>query len=361
MIKNTILYDSHIKLGAHMVDFAGYNMPLYYSTIEEEHNAVRNDLGIFDVSHMGRIIVSGKQSLAFINHIITNNITDSVIGDCTYSPMCYEDGGCVDDLLVYHLSDDKYMLVVNAANHKKDLALIIKHSEKFDVLIEDETFNMAQIALQGPASNQVIKNEYKEVDDIDYYKFKDNVTIFGIKTLLSRTGYTGEDGFEIYLNNDDASTLWNELIKAGAKPCGLGCRDTLRFEAGMPLYGNELSDKINPIEAGLSFFVDLEKDDFIGKDALAKYKANKKRKSVGFVLLDKGIARHGSKVIDKDGNEIGEVTTGYKSITFGRSLGFSLIESDYKEEHLYIQVRKKMLKAKIIKKRFLKTFVKEEI
>lgn len=364
MAKRTCLYDAHVALKGKLVDFAGFDMPIQYEGILQEHEATRQAVGLFDVSHMGKFYLEGDSVTHLINTLVTNDISDMSNGQALYSPMCYEDGGTVDDILIYKFEDDAYMLVVNASNKDKDYEWIQRHLEASDVSILDDTVNMCQLALQGPKAMDLLNSLVKfDLETIPYYWFQSDIDLAGVNVLISRTGYTGEDGFELYFSSDYAIQLWDYLLEKGQaygiKPCGLGARDTLRFEAGMPLYGNELSESLNPIEAGLSYFVKLDKESFIGKESLTLYKSNKKRKIVGFKLLDRGIARHGSQVVDDDGNVIGSVTTGYKSPTFGDTLGFALIPADYNKDTLTLQIRKKRIEAKIIGKRFLKTYTTE--
>lgn len=362
-LKKTVLYDQHITLKAKMVDFAGFEMPIQYEGILQEHTATRTAVGLFDVSHMGKFMVTGSTSREDMNQLITNDLTTCVNGQAIYSPMCYEDGGVVDDILVYQIESDKYLLVVNAANIDKDYDWIEAHIQS-ETKLNNITEDICQIAVQGPKALALLNTLTEDpLENIPYYWFKDNVSLGGHKILVSRTGYTGEDGFELYASSDVAEVLWQLLLDKGQtygiKPCGLGARDTLRFEAGMPLYGNEISASINPLEAGLSYFVKLAKPSFIGKPSLEAYKSAPERKLVGFELIDKGIARHGAEVVDEEGNTIGVVTTGYKSPTFDATLGFALIPSDYKSNTITIQVRKRQLAGKIINKRFLKTYNSE--
>ncbi len=364
MAKRTCLYEKHIEAGGKMVDFAGFEMPLQYEGIMAEHEATREHIGLFDVSHMGKFQVTGDNSEALINELVTNDIGVLVDGQAAYTPMCYEHGGTVDDILVYRYTNTSYLLVVNAANKDKDYAWVENHLLK-GVQLMDVTETMCQIAVQGPKAVELVQSLTEaSISDIGYYYFKNDVMVAGVPMLVSRTGYTGEDGYELYFQEDKAHEIWQLLLDKGAsdgiKPCGLGARDTLRFEAGMPLYGNELAEDINPIEAGLNYFVKLDKVSFIGKKSLANYKEDRRRKMVGFELLDKGMARHGADVMDGEGQIIGSVTTGYKSPTLGVTIGIALVPWSFKDEHLTIQVRKKTLKAKIIKKRFLKTYGKEQ-
>lgn len=360
MSKKTCLYDMHLEAGGKMVDFAGFDLPIQYEGIISEHEATRNNIGLFDVSHMGKFHVAGDDAETLISEVVTNDIRQLVDGQALYTPMCYEHGGTVDDILVYRYTTTSYLLVVNAANKEKDFDWISDHLIE-GVQLMDVTETICQIAVQGPKAVALVQRLTEEdVTSIGYYHFKNDVMVGGVPMLVSRTGYTGEDGFELYLPQQNAHEIWQLLLKEGAaegiKPCGLGARDTLRFEAGMPLYGNELTEDINPIEAGLTYFVKFEKESFIGKAALAKYKDDRQRKMVGFELLDKGMARHGAEVVDVEGNVIGSVTTGYKSPTLGATIGVALVPWGFKEDTLLIQVRKKTLKAKVINKRFLKTY-----
>lgn len=364
MTKRTCLYEKHLEAGGKMVDFAGFEMPIQYESIMTEHEATRQRVGLFDVSHMGKFHLAGEASETVINDLVTNDISSLLDGQAIYSPMCYEHGGTVDDILVYRYSETSYLLVVNAANKDKDYDWVSQHLLE-GVSLMDITETLCQIAVQGPKAVDLVQSLTEEtISDIDYYHFKNDVLVAGVPMLVSRTGYTGEDGFELYFQENKAGEIWQLLLDEGQafgiKPCGLGARDTLRFEAGMPLYGNELSEEINPIEAGLTYFVKLQKNSFIGKNALTKVKEDQRRKMVGFELLDKGIARHGADVVDEDGQVIGFVTTGYKSPTLGATLGLALVPYTFKEEVLTIQVRKKLLKAKVIKKRFLKTYEKDQ-
>ncbi len=361
-IKKTCLWEDHVKLGAKMSPFAGFDMPIQYEGITEEHMAVRQQVGMFDVSHMGEIFISGEDAIKFINHIFTNDVKDLEAGKILYGMMCYPDGGVVDDLLVYKYPD-KFLLVVNAANIEKDHAWILQNATEYDVVITNDSDKWGQIALQGPASEDFLKilnisNESLEtLKDLSFYTFTD---IEGM--IISRTGYTGEDGFEIYATPEKTQSLWNDFLHAGVRPCGLGCRDTLRFEAGLPLYGDELSKDISPIMAGLSMFCKLDKQEFIGKDALTEQKNNGVRqKLIGIELADRAIPRAGYPVELEDGTEVGVVTTGYHSISLDKSICFALVNTEHSklETPLWIHIRKKTFAGKVVKKRFYQTNYKK--
>lgn len=348
--KKTCLYDKHVALGALISPFGGFDMPIQYTNIIDEHQAVRQHCGVFDVSHMGEVLVSGKDAERYVNHVFTNDVRNIPNGKILYGMMCYEDGGVVDDLLVYKMADDKFFLVINAANIDKDWAWIQQQSKGFDITLDHQSDQYGELAIQGPEAEQVMEQVLRvPCKELVFYTFK---TIDGI--MVSRTGYTGEDGFEIYAAPNAIRTYWDQLMAANIKPCGLGCRDTLRFEVGLPLYGDELSESITPIMAGLGIFVKLDKEEFIGKDALARQKAEgAPKKLVGIELHDKAIPRHGYAVI-KDGNIIGEVTTGYHSISTDKSVCMALIDSAYAtlDTDVEIQIRKKTFPGTVCKKRF---------
>lgn len=358
-LKKTSLYETHLKYGAKMIDFAGFAMPVQYESILKEHEAVRKSAGLFDVSHMGEIIIEGKDSDKFINYIISNNIAKISDNQAMYSPMCYANGTTVDDLLVYKFSNEKYMLVVNASNIDKDYNWIFENKSGYNIAVKNISNEVSELALQGPKAQEILQKttEYN-LDDMKYYHF-DKINLAGVNCLISRTGYTGEDGFEIFLRNDYAQSMWEKILAVGEefgiKPAGLGARDTLRFEAGLPLYGNELSDDITPLEAGLGSFVNFEKD-FIGRDALFKQKQEGlKRKIVGFEMIDNGIPRHGYDVYAQ-GEKIGYVTTGYLSPTLKKNIGMALISSKFANigNEINIVVRNKPLKALVSSKNFYK-------
>ena len=362
-LQKTCLYDAHVALGAKMSPFAGFMMPIQYDSITVEHNAVRQKVGMFDVSHMGEIFVKGPEAEAFINHIFTNDIRGYEPGKVLYGMMCYPDGGTVDDLLVYReYLVNHFLLVVNAANIDKDFALIQEHAKGFDCKLDNASPRIGQIAVQGPEAEKTVIEVlgYKEAADLAFSTFCD-VEDNGERLIISRTGYTGEDGFEIYTSNENIVEIWDKLLKAGVQPCGLGCRDTLRFEAGLPLYGDELSPEISPVMAGLGMFCKYEKD-FVGKEALLDQKAgNLSRKLVGIEIEDKAIPRAGYPVETADEKEVGIVTTGYHSLSLDKSICFALVDKEYAalDTPLCIRIRKKVFPGKVVKKRFYQTNYKK--
>ena len=312
METKTPLYERHVSLGGKPVPFAGYLLPVQYSDVIPEHMAVRERAGLFDVSHMGELILTGSDALANLNRIFTNDFTSMADGRVRYSPLCNENGGIVDDMIVYRFSQERYMVVPNASNRRKVMDFVSAHIMG-DAALVDASDAFAQIALQGPRA-EVILSKLTDAANIPskYYTFKDNVQVAGVACLLSRTGYTGEAGFELYCNPTDAIALWDALLAAGAPegliPCGLGARDTLRLEAAMPLYGHEMTDDINPFEAGLSFAVKMAKPDFIGKSALLAAGAPQ-RVRVGLRVTGRGIVREHCPVF-MNGEPVGETTSG---------------------------------------------------
>lgn len=353
-IKTTCLHDRHVKLGALMSPFAGYDMPIQYKGITEEHNAVRHEVGVFDVSHMGEVRVKGPEAEKYVNHIFVNDVTGAPDGQIFYGMMCYDNGGTVDDLLVYKVSDTEFFLVINAANIDKDVAWIKEHADGFDVTVEDESPIYGEVAVQGPKAEEAVEKLLGlKVADLKFYTFK-TIETEGEIIIVSRTGYTGEDGFEIYGSHAYTQRVWDKLMAGGVEPCGLGCRDTLRFEVGLPLYGDELSADITPLEASLSMFVKLDKPEFIGKEALAAQKAEGvKRRIVGLELDGNAIPRHGYPV-EVDGQVVGEVTTGYRSISTGKSVAMAMIQKPYDKlgTRVEVRIRKKTFPATVVKKRF---------
>lgn len=354
-LKRTPLFDVYKENGGKTVDFGGWELPVQFSGIKDEHEAVRTKAGLFDVSHMGEVDVKGPDSLKYIQKMVTNDVSKVKNGGAQYTAMCYENGGTVDDLLVYKKEDDHYLLVINASNIDKDYKWLEDHLEG-NVQIENLSDKMSQLAIQGPIAEKVLQKLAVDSDlsEIGFFKFKEDVNLNGKKALVSRTGYTGEDGFEIYCLNEDAVALWNEILEAGKEegviPCGLGARDTLRFEANLPLYGQELSSTISPLEAGIGFAVKLGKEaDFIGKDALVQQKEQGlPRKVVGIEMIDRGIPRHGYPVFI--GEElVGEVTTGTQSPTLKKNIGLAILPAAYAvlDQEVEVEIRGKKLKAKV--------------
>lgn len=351
--KKTCLHERHCSLGAQMAPFAGYDMPIEYAGLDSEHTAVRTRVGLFDVSHMGEVDIDGPEATRFVNHIFTGDVSAMHHGQALYGMMCNDEGGVVDDLLVYRKDENSYMLVINAANIDKDIAWIVSHADGFDVKVADRCADFGQLALQGPDSEQVMADVLGiDCSGLSFYTF----TTLPDGTIVSRTGYTGEDGFEIYAAPGVIVDMWDRLMAAGVAPCGLGCRDTLRFEAGLPLYGDELADDITPLEAGLGMFVKLDKPEgFIGSEALKKQKAEGLgRKLVGLELEGGATARHGFEVLDMDGAAIGAVTTGYNSLTLGKNIAMALVKAEYGTlgSSLQVKIRRRTVPATVIKKRF---------
>ena len=336
-------------MGALMQPFAGFDMPIQYTSIIDEHNAVRHHCGVFDVSHMGEVIVTGPDAARFVNHIFTNDVNAVQPGKVLYGMMCYPDGGTVDDTCICKLADDKFFLTINAANIDKDDAWIGQNAEGFDVQIDYASDRYGQLAIQGPESEKVVETVLGiPCHELNFYEVK---TVGDI--LISRTGYTGEDGFEVYGSHDWIVACWDKLMEAKVTPCGLGCRDTLRFEVGLPLYGDELSKDISPVMAGLSIFVKLDKPEFIGKEALLKQKTEGVAKRLRGIELDAhAVPRHGYTVL-KDGQPVGEVTTGYRLISVDKSCAVALVDSSLKlGDRVEIQIRKKTFPGTVVKKKF---------
>ena len=349
--KQTCLYDKHVALGALMSPFGGFIMPIQYAGIAPEHMAVREKVGLFDVSHMGEVTVRGKDAERYVQHIFTNDIAGAPVGKIYYGMMCYENGGTVDDLLVYKMGDNDFFLVINASNIDKDWAWMQQHAAGFDIDLQNRSDFYGQIAVQGPESEHIVETVLGlACAELTFYTCKQIGEV-----IISRTGYTGEDGFEIYASHDYIRECWDKLIAAGVQPCGLGCRDTLRFEVGLPLYGDELSQDITPVMAGLSLFVKFDKPEFVGREALLKQKTEgPAKKLVGIELFDKAIPRHGYTVLNKEGAPIGEVTTGYHTLSTDKSVCMALVDAQYAklDTEVEIQIRKKVFAGKVVKKQF---------
>ena len=361
-MKTTAFTKYHIANGARMVEFAGYNMPVEFSGINDEHMTVREKAGVFDVSHMGEFWIKGPKALAFLQRVTSNNVAALYDGKIQYTAIPNGKGGIVDDMLVYRFDEETYMVVPNAANIDKDWAHFVKEGEKMGLVIGKELYNasdeIAQLAVQGPMAMKIVQKLCPEpVEDMEYYTFK-KTEVAGIKdVILSITGYTGSGGCEIYVANEDADKLWEALWKAGEeyglKNIGLGARDTLRLEKGFCLYGNDIDDTTSPIEAGLGWltkFVDGK--DFIDREYMEKQKAEGvTRKLVGFTMIDRGIPRHGYELADAEGNKIGEVTSGTMSPCLKQGIGMGYVKPGFSkpDTEIFVIVRDKPLKAKVVK------------
>jgi aminomethyltransferase len=359
-LRKTPLYEAHRRLNAKLIEFGGWLMPVQYSGIIEEHRAVRTAAGLFDLSHMGEFEVRGLKALDFLQYVTTNDASKLAVGQAHYTFMLYPDGGIVDDLIIYRQADDRYLLVVNASNIEKDLHWLQETQllKGFDVAIRDQSFATALISIQGPRSVEILQPQVDiKLDEIAYYHCAQG-KVGEAPATIARTGYTGEDGFELFFNRVYAEKIWDLLLNAGKEqgllPVGLGARDTLRLEAKMALYGNDIDATTNPLEAGLGWAVKMDKGNFCGKTSLLKVKEKgPKRKLVGFEMLDKAIARHGYAVV-KDGKTVGQVTSGAPSPTLGKNIGLAYVpvESSAVGSPLQIMVRDKAAEAKVVKTPF---------
>lgn len=362
-MKNTAFTEFHIKLGAKMAPFAGFNMPIEYTGINDEHLTVREKVGVFDVSHMGEFWVKGPNAVKFLQYVTTNDVSALTDGKAQYSCLPNGKGGIVDDLLIYRVNEQTYMLVVNAGNMQKDWDHLCSYAEKFGLVIGKDLYDaspeISLLAVQGPKAIETVqKITEQDITGIPYYSFS-KVNIAGIKdAILSITGYTGSGGCEIYIANEDATKLWNALFEAGKefgiKPIGLGARDTLRLEKGFCLYGNDITDETSPLEAGLGWVVKFKDDkDFIDKEFLAKQKAEGvKRKLISFDMVDKGIPRQHYEICNADGETIGEVTSGTMSPSRKIGIGMGYVKTEYSKTgtEIYIKIREKLLKAVVAKR-----------
>lgn len=363
-MKKTALYENHKKSGAKIVEFAGWMMPVEYEGgLRQEHLAVRSAVGIFDVSHMGEVEIKGTDAKEFCQKLTSNNINKADSGQAQYSVFCNNNGGAVDDVISYKFSDDHFLVCVNAANTDKDYGWVLQIKEEFGFLSEviNSSSEYSQIAIQGPnAQNLLVKMMGEGIASIKRFRF-DKIGWNGADIIVARTGYTGEDGFEVFVGWDSGPHLWEELIKHGQgfglKECGLGCRDTLRLEMGYPLYGNELNDTTNPIESGLGFFVKSKDDDndFIGKEAILKQlQSGLEKKLVGFIMTDPGIARNGYNII-QDEKVVGTVSSGTRSPSLSKSIGMGLINISCNEKNLCVDIRNKNRKIEIVDIPFYKS------
>ena len=356
--KRTALFDEHVAAGGRMVPFAGFIMPVQYSSLAEEHLAVRSRAGIFDVSHMGEIFVRGPRALDFIQLFSCNDHSKLAIGRAQYTGLMYPQGTFVDDLLVHHIADNEYLLVVNAANTDKDFSYLKDLAEgERDVEVVNESDRWAQIAVQGPLAQEILQPlTAVDLAAIKYYRFAWG-DVLGQRALVARTGYTGEDGFEVYLEPHAAPALWRALLAEGGPkgllPAGLGARDTLRLEAGMPLYGNDIDDTTTPLEAALGWIVKLDKGDFIGRDVLERQQeAGVDRLLVGFELLTPGIARHGHPVLldENDSEPVGHVTSGTRLPSLGKSMGMAYLPTEAAKvgQEFFVDIRERRARARVV-------------
>jgi len=345
-MNKTSLYDEHVKLGAKMVDFAGWEMPIQYQNLREEVLATRESGGVFDVSHMGEVLITGEEVLEFMDYLLPCKIKTVDNFKAVYTPLLRDNGTIIDDLIIYRLSGNQVFICINASNIEKDVKWIKSKANQFDVEVEDVSSMYSLIALQGPDSYKNLTSiaATKELKDIPYYsiqKFEDHQHT---PTLIARTGYTGEDGFEIFGSHLFIQSLWSELMNLGVKPCGLGARDVLRLEVGYPLYGNELTDEVTPLESGLKWTLDLNKEDFIGKNALNE---SQPKSILIKLILDKGIPRAGYDVYNQNGVKLGQVTSGSMSVMLGKGVAIARVDKDNynKDDELYIEIRNKKYQA----------------
>ncbi|MCX7543997.1 glycine cleavage system aminomethyltransferase GcvT [Marinicella gelatinilytica] len=348
-MNKTGLYQAHLDAGAKMVDFGGWQMPINYGSQIEEHHAVRQECGMFDVSHMTVIDVKGKDATTFLYRLLAGDITKTNTNQALYSTMLNEQGGVIDDLIVYKLADDNYRIISNAATRDKDMAWISKQSSDFDVNIKEQT-DLAIIAVQGPEAEQ----QLQPLLNIDLSSLKKFYADQDQSYFIGRTGYTGEDGFEVVLPVTDAPVFWQKLLDTGVKPCGLGARDTLRLEAGMHLYGQDMDEGISPINCGLAWSVRKKDHDFIGGDIIAKQRQQgSETKLVGLVLDGRGILRHG-QIISDDNNDIGIITSGGYSPTTEQAIAFARIPKNNQDKQLYVSIRNKKLPCRVVKLPFVR-------
>ena len=358
-MKLTALNHVHRALGAKMVPFAGYDMPVLYKNLIQEHHAVRNAVGVFDVSHMGEVFITGDKAFDLVQYMTSNDVSALSDGRVQYSCMPNDQGGIVDDLLVYRFAADRYFLVINASNIEKDLAWMHKQNEKFGATIENKSDDYSLLAIQGPkAINALQKLTEVNLSDIPYYHFTEGV-LAGMNMIISNTGYTGAGGFELYVKNNEVEALWNAVMDAGAEfniePCGLGARDTLRLEKGFCLYGNDINDETSPIEAGLGWITKFNNPFHMSEHHLEINNNKPTKKLVGFELIDRGIPRQHYPICSADGTVIGEVTSGTMSPTLNKAIGMGYVSSENSAagSEIYIEVRGKLLKAQVVKIPFL--------
>lgn len=359
--QRTALYEEHKSLNGKIVDFAGWEMPVQYSGVLDEHKTVRTQVGLFDVSHMGEVLVTGRGALEWLQKMVTNDLSKVAVGQAQYAALCYDNGTIVDDIITYRKGADSFFICVNAGNAKKDVAWLKDHLPTSGVVLEDLSAEYSQIAIQGPRSRELLQEAVDiKIGDMKYYWFAEG-KVFGTPAIIARTGYTGELGFEVYIPNSAARMVWRGLLevgqKYGVKPCGLGARDTLRLEMGYLLYGNDMDDTTNALECGLGWVTKFAKGDFIGASALRT--ANEqglKRKLVGFEMVDKAIGRHGYKIFGSEsgGSEIGHVTSGSVGPSVGKNVGMAYVTTDKSVlgSDIWVEIRGERKHAKVAKKPF---------
>lgn len=360
-MRTTCLIERHRALGARIEEFAGFAMPIVYTSIPEEHHAVRNRVGLFDVSHMGEIVVQGRETLAFVESVFTNEVASKPDGKIVYGLLLTEEGTVVDDLLVYRMSDAECLLVVNAGNIDKDFRWLQEHAGGQDVILDNRSAATGQLALQGPAAEETLRRVFgADLRDLAFYTFRE-MLLLGRRVLVSRSGYTGEDGFELYAEPDAIVALWDALLGAGVTPCGLGARDTLRFEAGLPLYGHEIGGDITPLEAGLKAFVRFDKADYPGRRKLEEdLRRGLRRKLVGIELAERAIPRQGYPVL-RGAVTVGHITTGYLSLTLDKPIAMALLDSAAAGlgTAIAVQIRKRQVPGVVRDRRFLEKHYKK--
>jgi aminomethyltransferase len=345
--KRTSLYSKHVALKAKIVDFAGWDMPVQYTSVKDEVLAVRKRAGVFDVSHMGEFFVEGKDAQKYVDYLVTNNILDAEIGKAIYSPLCRENGTVIDDLIVYKLSTEKILVCVNASNIEKDFSWFESHLNGFDVKLTNLSEYYSLLALQGPESENILKSLIQSLPPLEYY------SVVEIKDfIVARTGYTGEDGFEIFGSHKAIEQLWDQFMLKNVTPCGLAARDVLRLEVCYPLYGHELNDEITPLDATLAWTVKLNKNNFIGKEALKNYRP--KFKTIK-LILDKGIPREGYLVLNAEGTVIGHVTSGTQSVMLSKGIALARVAVEHasKDQNYFIEIRQNNYNATYTTKAFV--------
>jgi aminomethyltransferase len=360
-LKSTALEQVHIALGAKMVPFAGYNMPVQYSGLKNEHHAVRETAGMFDVSHMGEFFVEGPDALPFLQKVTSNDVSKLLPGKIQYSCMPNEVGGIVDDLLVYCFSNEHFLLVVNASNMEKDWNHLVQYTEGFDVILRNDSDAYSLLAVQGPKASEILQTlTGVDLAEIKYYHFVIGEMAGIADVIISATGYTGAGGFELYVFNQDAKKLWDAVLAAGEPhgllPAGLGARDTLRLEMGMCLYGNDIDDTTSPLEAGLGWITKFTKEFVSSEKFAAQKEAGVSQKLVGFEMIDRGIPRHGYQIADLEGNVIGRVTSGTNSPTTGKNIGMGYVPVALAGvgSEFAVVIREKLIKAQVVKLPFVK-------